>query len=116
MTTAPLPKGRYDLIVTLFFFDNFDEITVRKVVPVLERAGTPSAQWLLSDFQIPAAGWRRLRAQVWLTVLYAFFRYVTAIAARRVPPTEAILATTSFKPVARQTCCGEMLYSTLYQR
>jgi ubiquinone/menaquinone biosynthesis C-methylase UbiE len=116
MTTEQLPEGRYDLIVTLFFFDNFDEATVRKIVPVLERAATPSAQWLLSDFQIPASGWRRHRAQVWLTILYAFFRCVAAIPARRVPPTEAILATINFKPVARTTVCGEMLYSTLYQR
>ena len=116
MTTEPLPEGRYDLIVTLFFFDNFDETTVRKIVPVLERASTPSAQWLLSDFQIPASGWRGLRAQVWLTILYVFFRCVAAIRARCVPPTEAILTTSSFKPIARTTCCGEMLYSTLYQR
>ena len=116
MTSEQLPAGRYDLIVTLFFFDNFDAATVRKIVPVLERASTPAAQWLLSDFQIPADGWRRVRAQIWLTILYAFFRCVAAIPARRVPPTEAILTTTDFKPVARTTVCGEMLYSTLYQR
>ena len=116
MTTEQLPEGRYDLIVTLFFFDNFDEPTVRSIVPVLERASTPFSQWLLSDFQIPASGWQRVRAQAWLTILYAFFRCVAAIPARRVPSTEAILATTNFKPAARTTYCGEMLYSTLYQR
>ncbi|MFQ3242935.1 MAG: ubiquinone/menaquinone biosynthesis C-methylase UbiE [Lentimonas sp.] len=116
MTTDQLPEAYYDLIVTLFFFDNFDAATVRRLVPVLERAGTPTAQWLLSDFQEPSCGWRRVRAQVWLAVLYAFFRCVAAIPARRVPPTEAIFAETSFKPVARQTFCSEMLYSTLYER
>ena len=116
MTTEQLSEDRYDLIVTLFFFDNFDEATVRQIVPVLERASSSSAQWLLSDFQIPASGWRRVRTQVWLKVLYAFFRCVAKIPARRLPPTEAILATTDFKPVARTTCCGEMLYSTLYRR
>jgi len=33
-----------------------------------------------------------------------------------VPPAEAILATTSFKQVARKTYSAEMLYSTLYER
>jgi|TARA_B110000093_G_scaffold89629_3_gene97058 ubiquinone/menaquinone biosynthesis C-methylase UbiE len=116
MTTEQLPEDRYDLIVTLFFFDNFDAATVRRVVPVLERASTASAQWLLSDFQIPASGWRRLRARIWLIILYAFFRCVAKIPARTVPPVEAILAATSFKQVARETYSAEMLYSTLYGR
>ena len=116
MTTEQLPEDRYDLIVTLFFFDNFDAATVRRVVPVLERASTASAQWLLSDFQIPASGWRRLRARIWLIILYAFFRWVAKIPARTVPPVEAILAATSFKQVARETYSAEMLYSTLYGR
>ncbi|CAA6679221.1 MULTISPECIES: class I SAM-dependent methyltransferase [unclassified Lentimonas] len=114
MTTELLPEAHYDLIVTLFFFDNFNETTVRQLVPVIERASAPVAQWLLSDFQIPASGWRRVRAKVWLAVLYAFFRCVAAIPARCVPPTEAIVEGAGFKPVARQTFCGEMLYSTLY--
>ena len=116
MTTEQLPEGCYDLIVTLFFFDNFDVDTVRRIVPVLERASTPSAQWVLSDFQIPASGWRRVRACIWLSILYAFFRCVAKIPARSVPPTEAILATASFQQVARKIYSGEMLYSTLYQR
>lgn len=116
MTTQTLTENRYDLIVTLFFFDNFDAATVRRVVPVLERASTPAAQWLLSDFQIPASGWRKLRARIWLTILYAFFRCVAKIPARTVPPVEAILATTSFKQIARRTFSAEMLYSTLYER
>ena len=116
MTTEQLPEGCYDLIVTLFFFDNFDEPTVRQIVPVLECAAKSSAHWLLSDFQIPASGWRRARAQIWLYILYAFFRCVASIPARSVPSTEAILTATNFKPIARETCCAEMLYSTLYQR
>jgi ubiquinone/menaquinone biosynthesis C-methylase UbiE len=116
MTTEQLPEGRYDLIVTLFFFDNFDAATVQQIVPALEHASSPSAQWLLSDFQIPASGWRRLRARIWLIILYAFFRCVARISARTVPPTEAILATTSFKQIVRKTYSAEMLYSTLYER
>jgi ubiquinone/menaquinone biosynthesis C-methylase UbiE len=116
MTTEQLPEGRYDLIVTLFFFDNFDASTVRQIVPVLERASTPKAQWLLSDFQVPASGWQRLRAQVWLSILYVFFRWAAAIPARSVPQTEAILAATSFQQTLRSTFSAELLYSSLYQR
>jgi len=116
MTIEQLPESRYDLIVTLFFFDNFDAATVQQIVPTLEYASMSSAQWVLSDFQLPASGWRRLRARIWLIILYAFFRRVAKIPAHNVPPVEAILATTSFKQVARKTYSAEMLYSTLYER
>jgi hypothetical protein len=86
------------------------------IVPVLECAAAPSAQWLLSDFQVPARGWRRLRAQCWLALLYRFFRVVAGIPARHLPPTERILGATSFKPVARKKLSAELLCSTLYQR
>ena len=116
MRSATLPTNYYDLIVTLFFFDNFDESTVCKMIPALEGAATVSAQWLLADFQIPEHGWRRLRARFWLAILYGFFRVFAAIPARHLSPIEAILNSSDFKQTARKTSCGQMLYSTLYQR
>jgi SAM-dependent methyltransferase len=113
MQSATLPTNYYDLIVTLFFFDNFDESTVCKMITALEGAATVPAQWLLADFQIPEHGWRRLRARFWLAILYGFFR---VFAARHLPPIEAILNCSNFKQTARKTYCGQMLYSTLYQR
>jgi len=116
MRSVTLPTNYYDLIVTLFFFDNFDESTVCKMIPALEAAATVSALWLLADFQVPEHGWRRLRARFWLAVLYVFFRAFAAIPARRLAPIEAILNSSDFKQTARKTYCGEMLYSTLFQR
>jgi SAM-dependent methyltransferase len=116
MQSATLPTNYYDLIVTLFFFDNFDESTVCKMITALEGAATVPAQWLLADFQIPEHGWRRLRARFWLAILYGFFRVFAAIPARHLPPIEAILNCSNFKQTARKTYCGQMLYSTLYQR
>ena len=116
MRSVTLPANYYDLIVTLFFFDNFDESTVCKMITALEGAATVPAQWLLADFQIPEHGWRRLRARFWLAILYGFFRVFAAIPARHLPPIEAILNSSNFKQTARKTYCGQMLYSTLYQR
>lgn len=116
MQSATLPTNYYDLIVTLFFFDNFDESTVCKMITALEGAATVPAQWLLADFQIPEHGWRRLRARFWLAILYGFFRAFAVIPARHLPPIEAILNSSNFKQTARKTYCGQMLYSTLYQR
>ncbi len=86
------------------------------MIPVIEGTATVSAQWLLADFQAPEHGWRRLRAQLWLAVLYRFFRVFAAIPARHLPPIETILNSSDFKQTARKTYCGQMLYSILYQR
>jgi hypothetical protein len=51
-----------------------------------------------------------------LAILYGFFRVFAAIPARHLPPIEAILNCSNFKQTARKTYCGQMLYSTLYQR
>lgn len=113
---ATLPHTTFDLIVTLFFFDNFENVEVAKCIAKLEAGASEKAYWLLSDFCIPSRGWRRLRAQLWLWVLYRFFWATTGISARRLPDTERLIKTTAFSLLDRQSLCGEMLYSSLYRR
>lgn len=76
----PEPK-RYDLIVTHFFLDCFSETQLTKIVQKLANAATADAIWLLADFCLPAEGFVRLRASVWLAAMYRFFRFVAGIEA-----------------------------------
>jgi ubiquinone/menaquinone biosynthesis C-methylase UbiE len=116
MTTVRLPEGHYDLIVTLFFFDNFDEHAVRQMMTSLEGASARGARWLLADFQIPTNGWRRLRARIWLRMLYAFFGKFAGVSVRSLPATESLFAQTPFTLVVRETFSSELLYSSYFQR
>ncbi|MDQ8206799.1 class I SAM-dependent methyltransferase [Coraliomargarita sp. SDUM461003] len=112
---AELPEAAYDLIVTLFFLDNFEDALMRASVAKLNACACDSAYWLLSDFCLPSRGWRRLRARFWLRVLYGFFGLSAGLSARVLPDFERAVQATEFCEVHRHGLCGSLLFSALYR-
>lgn len=90
------PASSFDLIVTCFFLDCFQEDQLQKLMPVFANAATPDAQWLLADFQIAPSGLRRLRSRVIVVLLYAFFRQITRISARELVDVQPYLRAAGF--------------------
>ncbi len=78
-----LPASSYDLIVTCFLLDCFEGERLDRVIRRLARAAGPCATWLQVDFQLPERGAARALGRVQLGVLYAFFRGLTGLDARR---------------------------------
>jgi ubiquinone/menaquinone biosynthesis C-methylase UbiE len=109
-----LQAKQYDLIVTHFFFDNFDNGVVRECIEQLTPSLRQHGYWLVSDFSIPSHGWKRMRARCWLKILYLFFGWVAAIPARRLPAVELYMLET-YDLVARESYCAELLFSALYR-
>ncbi|AHF91866.1 SAM-dependent methlyltransferase [Opitutaceae bacterium TAV5] len=92
------PPQEYDAVATLFFLDCFTLAEVAAFVARLRPALRPGALWLHADFALPARrGWRRVRAQAWLAVMYAFFRWQTGLSARRLPGSEGIIEAAGLK-------------------
>ena len=89
--TAAYEAGSYDAVVTFFFLDCFSDAQAAALVGRIQASLTPKAVWLFADFAEPAEGWRRLRAQAWLAILYAFFRWQTGLTTRRLPDAEALI-------------------------
>ena len=85
------PRAQYDLVVAHFFFDCFRRDQIERLVDGLDRATTPDAQWLLSDFCVPPAGLAKWRARWIVRSLYIFFRRVTGLAASHLIPAEEFL-------------------------
>jgi ubiquinone/menaquinone biosynthesis C-methylase UbiE len=110
------PERTYDLIVTHFFFDNFNDEAVAAMVASLAMAGTEDAQWLLADFSIPERGWRKWRAKLWLQTLYAFFGRTAGVECDQLPEMEQVLVASGFVPVAHDTRCGGLLSSTYFRK
>jgi ubiquinone/menaquinone biosynthesis C-methylase UbiE len=75
------PKAHYDLVVTHFLLDCFDEAALAGVVDKLARACTNDAIWLLADFSRPADGIARLHAIALVWLMYRFFRLTARIEA-----------------------------------
>lgn len=112
---APEPAS-FDAIVTNFFLDCFPPEELGPVIAALARGCRQRARWLLADFSVPARGWPRLRATAIHASMYAFFRPVTGLRARRVTPPDALLAAQGFQLARRASAEWGLLQSDLWAR
>lgn len=99
LRTTEFTAQGYDAVVTLFFLDCFDAATTSALVGRVTRALRPDAGWLFADFAVPPRGYPRLRARLWLALLYGFFRWETGLGARELPPSEALIRAAGFTAV-----------------
>jgi ubiquinone/menaquinone biosynthesis C-methylase UbiE len=81
----------WDAVLTLFVLDCLTTDEARQVTRRLSRALEPAGQWLFADFAVPARGWRRLRARLWVGFLYRFFRWRTGLPVSQLPPSEELI-------------------------
>jgi ubiquinone/menaquinone biosynthesis C-methylase UbiE len=86
-----LPDGPFDLAVTHFFLDTLNGRDAEAVISKVSAALAPGAIWLVSEFQLPARGMRRLHARLWLRVMYSFFAISTGLRASQLPPYRDLL-------------------------
>jgi hypothetical protein len=108
--------GRFDAVATLFFLDCFDAAGVASIVARMNASLCPGALWLFADFALPQGGMARLRARVWLKLLYSFFRFTTGLGASDLPPSEDILARARWKRIAHRDIRRGLIRSAVYQR
>lgn len=108
--------GAYDAIVTNFFLDCFPPEELPAVVRVLARGAAPAARWVVSDFTVPPRGLARRRAQLVHALMYAFFRIVTGLRARRVTAPDGLLAAQGFALAGRRTSEWGLLHADLWAR
>lgn len=114
--TADVTPQAYDALVTMFVLDCFGADEVVRLVARLIRGLRPGGRWLFADFSLPARGWRRARAVLWLTCLYAFFRWQTGLAARELPPLEDILQASGLRPLEHTTLQHGLVRTVLFTK
>jgi ubiquinone/menaquinone biosynthesis C-methylase UbiE len=107
---------RYDLIVTHFVLDCFCETELALITKKLATAATEDATWLLADFCIPAGGFARARARVWLTLMYGFFRATAGIEATGLIDPAPFLQAHGFALTTQHQFKGAMLKSESWRR
>ena len=107
---------KFDLVVTNFFLDCFPPTELGQVVANLSSAAATSAQWLLTDFNLPESGWRRFRARWVLALAYQFFRLATGLAAGRITAPDEALRAQGFVLRDRQHFNHGLLQSDLWER
>ena len=103
--TAPLPTAEYDLIVTHYFLDCFDETDLEPLIARLAGAATTQSRWLISEF----------RGNDWLVrALYFFFRIATGLRTRRLVDHHPLLERHGFRLVRHEDTWRGLLVSELW--
>jgi SAM-dependent methyltransferase len=114
--TAALPSSHYDLIVTHFLLDCFNEQTLATLIPRLAHAATADARWLIADFFEPPHGWPRNKAAALIAIMYAFFRIAAGIEAGKLVDYRPRLTACGFALAGEMILPNEMVRSELWQR
>jgi ubiquinone/menaquinone biosynthesis C-methylase UbiE len=109
------PEHHYDLLVAHFVLDCFAAPTLQAIVRKLARAATHEANWLLADFSTPESGFARLHAQVWLAILYRFFRLTTGIEAQQLVDATPVIQREGFRLVRQSLFRSGLLRSELWR-
>jgi ubiquinone/menaquinone biosynthesis C-methylase UbiE len=111
-----LQPDTYDLLVTHFFLDCFDEQSLAAVVAKLSRPAAPNAQWLIADFCEPAGDWRHMGRRFLIAFMYFFFRLVSAIEARHLVDYRPFLETAGFHLMETALPSDKMIRSERWER
>jgi ubiquinone/menaquinone biosynthesis C-methylase UbiE len=109
--TFPLPEAEYDLIVTNFFLDCFDERDQAALVARVSRAAQADAQWLISEFREPTA-WARW----FVRSLYLFFKLTTGLRTSRLSDHRPLLEKFGFRMAKEERARFGLLASELWVR
>jgi ubiquinone/menaquinone biosynthesis C-methylase UbiE len=110
-----LPPQHYDAVITCFFLDCFTNEQASKIISKISRSLRPTALWLWADFTLPDRGLSRIRAKIWLAILYTFFRWQTNLQTCELPESEALIHKHGFQRVAQATFQWGLLRSSVYR-
>lgn len=105
----------YDLIVTHFFLDCFDDKELAEVVARLASWRKADSRWVVSDFCEGQGMIGQLWTRAVIRSLYAAFLFSTGLRVKRLPDYRAILAQEGFLPRFEESALGGLLHSSFWE-
>jgi SAM-dependent methyltransferase len=105
-----------DLVATHFFLDCLTPDEANALALRLRPHLAPGALWVVSEFEVPAAGpMRAAFGRLTIAGLYAAFRVLTGLRVRQIPPWRNSLACAGFVRRSSRSWLGGLLVSELWQ-
>jgi hypothetical protein len=101
----------FDVIITNFFLDLFDEDQLKKTVQGILPSTRDNTIWLVSDF-VNRKAWHRV--MIW--IMYRFFMLTTDLETSSLPGWEALLYSMGFKESQSKYFYGSFIKSVVYKR
>ncbi len=109
-------EKHYDAIVTSFFLDCFHEDEARALMRGLAESLRPGGIWLVNEFAIPSSGWRKWKAQVWISTMYRFFGLTTGLRVRKLPPIGRLMTELGMTRTDLKESFGRMVASEVWTK
>jgi ubiquinone/menaquinone biosynthesis C-methylase UbiE len=107
--------GRYDCILTGFFFDNFTTAHSGEIVRSLTAFLNKNGYWLDTDFYYPK-GRRKLWQAILLKTMYFSARLICGVEAKQLPDMEQIFTTAGYRSVYGSFHYQRFIRSVAYQK
>jgi ubiquinone/menaquinone biosynthesis C-methylase UbiE len=104
--------AEFDIIITAFLFDNFNEQTLDKIFVHLHGLLKTNGLWLNADFQLTGKWWQKLL----LKSMFLFFKIVCRIEASRLPDIDGQFEQHGYKVVAEKMFFGDFVISGVYKK
>jgi len=112
----PLPAGPFDLVVSHFFLDILTAGDAEAVVHGVDALLWPGAPWLVSEFQEPPGGLKKLHARLWLAAMYKFFAIATGVRVSRLPRYRDLLKSRGFVETAHRERRWGLIRSQVWRK
>ena len=110
------PRSRFDLIVSHFFLDCFDEDEVAGIVSRVNAAAADDAMWVVSEFAIPRGPFAGRAGRLIVSALYLAFGWMTGLTVRRLPDYAGVLRHAGWQLEDRRQLLRGLLVSEIWRR
>jgi SAM-dependent methyltransferase len=115
-TPAEFPDAPFDLIVSHFFLDCFNEAEIASLVARVNAAAAKTAHWVVSDFAIAPRKPARLVGALIVRGLYIAFGLLTGLKTRRLPDHARVMRESGWVLEDRRQLLGGLLMSESWSR
>jgi ubiquinone/menaquinone biosynthesis C-methylase UbiE len=113
---SAFPEAPFDLIVSHFFLDCFDEQELSTLVARVNAAAGAGAVWVVSDFAIPQPPVARQLGRLVVGGLYLAFGRLTGLRTRRLPDHGLVMRESGWRLEDRRTLLMGLLASERWRR
>ena len=113
---AAFPDAPFDLVVSHFFLDCFNEAEIASLLERVNSAVDEGALWVVSDFAIPQRNPARFLGMLIVRGLYLAFALLTGLKTRRLPDHARVMRDAGWLLEGRRELLWGLLVSERWRR
>lgn len=113
---SEIPELQYDLLITPFVLDCFNENELGPAMYSLGKKLKPGGKWLFTDFHVPQKGAMNRVSRIIIRSLYFFFNAVCQLGPKKLPAFERYFAENGLNVTKERYFLNGLLVTRIYAR